>query len=60
MPYTVEDGGRINNFAAEPRMRVAEPTTDAQRRNYVAIAVVTLVGVVGLIALVGFLSNAAA
>ncbi|KKI99827.1 photosystem II assembly protein Psb34 [Prochlorothrix hollandica] len=59
MPYTVEDGGRLNNFASEPRMRVAEPISTDQRRNYVIIAVVTGVGVVGLIALVGFLSNLA-
>ncbi|MEB3274614.1 MAG: photosystem II assembly protein Psb34 [Prochlorothrix sp.] len=60
MPYTVEDGGRINNFANEPRMQVVEPATNAQRRNYLVIAVATVVGTVGLITLVSVLSSGVA
>lgn len=56
MPYTVEDGGRINNFANEPRMKVVEPASSGQRRNYIIIAAGTVLGTVGLIALVGYLS----
>lgn len=34
MPYTTEDGGRLNNFAIEPKMYQAEPPTANQKRNY--------------------------
>ena len=39
MPYTTEDGGRLNNFANEPKMYQAEPPTAAQKRNYVVLGV---------------------
>ena len=45
MPFTVEDGGRLNNFANEPRMVVEAP----QKRNYIP-GIVALVLVGGLIA----------
>ncbi len=46
MPYTTEEGGRLNNFASEPKIYKAEPPTESQRRNYLllGIAAVTLVG----------------
>jgi hypothetical protein len=34
MPYTTEDGGRLNNFAIEPKMYQAEPPDANQKRNY--------------------------
>ena len=35
MPYTTEEGGRLNNFAAEPKVYKAEPPTKDQQRNYI-------------------------
>ena len=46
MPFTVEDGGRLNNFANEPRMVVEEPP----KRNYLTFGILSLVLVGGLIA----------
>ncbi len=34
MPYTVEEGGRLNNFAVEPKVYTAEPPNSKQIRNY--------------------------
>lgn len=34
MPYTTEEGGRLNNFANEPKVYQAEPPTQGQMRNY--------------------------
>jgi len=34
MPYTNEEGGRLNNFAAEPKVYQADPPTKSQQRNY--------------------------
>ncbi len=58
MPYTTEDGGRLNNFAAEPKMYVAEPTTPAQKVNYAVVAIVGSLLVGGLIALASVVSKA--
>jgi hypothetical protein len=46
MPYTTEEGGRLNNFANEPKMYQAEPATAAQKRNYLIVSL-------GAIALLG-------
>ena len=51
MRYTVEDGGRLNNFAVEPKMYEAEPPTATDKRNYIilgAIAAALVTGVVSL------------
>jgi len=58
MPYTTEDGGRLNNFAAEPRMYVAEPTTPSQKTTYVIATVAGLLLVGGLVVLTVVISNA--
>jgi hypothetical protein len=57
MPYTTEDGGRVNNFANEPKVYEAEPPTTKEKRNYVILGIlgVTLVG--GVIAIAIFASN---
>jgi len=34
MPYTTEEGGRLNNFAQEPKVYQAEPPTPAQKTQY--------------------------
>jgi hypothetical protein len=39
MRYTTEDGGRLNNFAVEPKVYKAEPPTEAQRRNYLFMGI---------------------
>lgn len=49
MPYTTEEGGRLNNFAHEPKMYRAEPPTDNQKRNYAIIGVGAAVLIVGLV-----------
>lgn len=43
MPYTTEDGGRLNNFAREPKMYQAEPPSKVQQRNYVLLGIVATV-----------------
>jgi len=46
MPYTTEEGGRLNNFAKEPKLYTAEPPTTEQKRNYLLLSIVaaTLLG----------------
>ncbi|MCS6814900.1 MAG: ssl1498 family light-harvesting-like protein [Cyanobacteria bacterium] len=58
MPYTTEDGGRLNNFASEPKMYVAEPTTRSQVVNYIVVAVSGSLLVVGLIVLTFVITKA--
>ncbi|MFE4105400.1 photosystem II assembly protein Psb34 [Almyronema epifaneia] len=48
MPYTTEEGGRLNNFAREPKMYEAEPPTGAQKRNYVILGALGLALISGL------------
>ncbi len=48
MPYTTEDGGRLNNFANEPKMYQAEPPNATEKRNYVILGVAALALVAGL------------
>lgn len=49
MKYIVEDGGRLNNFAREPKMYTAEPPTNAQKRNYVFLGIGAIILVTSLI-----------
>ncbi len=49
MPYTTEDGGRLNNFAREPKMYVAEPPNKTQQRTYVILGIGAIALIVGLI-----------
>lgn len=53
MRYTVEEGGRLNNFAIEPKMYQAEPPTQNQKRNYLILTA-------GSVALIGGLLFVAA
>ena len=50
MPYTTEDGGRLNNFANEPKMYQAQPPTAKEKRNYVILGMIALGLVGGLVA----------
>ncbi len=58
MPYTEEDGGRLNNFAVEPKMYKAEPPNKNQQRNFVILGVVGFFLVGSLIAVAVFASGA--
>ncbi|BAU66987.1 hypothetical protein STA3757_43940 [Stanieria sp. NIES-3757] len=58
MPYTEEDGGRLNNFAVEPRMYTAEPPTKKQQRNYLVFGVLALLLLGGVVSVAVFASNA--
>lgn len=49
MPYTTEEGGRLNNFAKEPTVYQAEDPTGAQKRNYVFLGIAAAVLVSGLV-----------
>jgi hypothetical protein len=48
MPFTQEEGGRLNNFAPETKTYIAEPPTAGQKRNYILLGVVALLLVSGL------------
>lgn len=56
MRYTVEDGGRLNNYAVEPKMYQAEPPTTSQKRNYIILGAVGAVLVVALVAVAASVS----
>ncbi|NJL45468.1 MAG: ssl1498 family light-harvesting-like protein [Leptolyngbyaceae cyanobacterium SM2_3_12] len=58
MPYTTEDGGRLNNFANEPKMYEAEPPSPNQKRNYIILGGLAMALVVGLFVVAAFVSNA--
>jgi hypothetical protein len=49
MPYTTEEGGRLNNFAAEPKVYRAEPPTKQQQIRYAILGVVGSILVAGLV-----------
>ncbi|HEY9302374.1 MAG TPA: ssl1498 family light-harvesting-like protein [Phormidium sp.] len=49
MPYTTEEGGRLNNFAVEPKVYQATPPTQTEKRNYIIMAAVAVVLVSTLI-----------
>lgn len=52
MPYTTEEGGRLNNFAREPKIYQAEPPTKNEQKKYIlwGIAAAALVGSVIFVA----------
>jgi hypothetical protein len=49
MPYTNEEGGRLNNFAVEPKVYQAEPPTPTQKRNYLIMGAIATLLVIGLV-----------
>ncbi|MBD1850097.1 ssl1498 family light-harvesting-like protein [Leptolyngbya sp. FACHB-711] len=51
MPYTTEEGGRLNNFAVEPKVYQAEAPTQKQKVQYVVLAVVAVALLGGLLAI---------
>ena len=60
MPYTQDEGGRINNFAVEPRVYQATGPTPTEKRNYVILAAIAVLLVAGLIAVAMFASGTSA
>ncbi len=53
MPYTNEEGGRLNNFAQEPKIYQAEPPTAGQKRTYIILGILAA-ALVGGVIFVGF------
>lgn len=49
MPYTTEDGGRLNNFANEPKMYQSEAPTPTQKRNYLLLGAGVVMLLSGLV-----------
>ncbi|MGB3652848.1 MAG: ssl1498 family light-harvesting-like protein [Rivularia sp. (in: cyanobacteria)] len=59
MPYTEEEGGRLNNFAREPKVYQAEPPDKKQQVNYLVLGIVAAVLIGGLFFVAFSVSNAA-
>jgi hypothetical protein len=57
MPYTNEEGGRLNNFANEPKVYPAEPPTTNQKRLYTILGIAAAVLVGGVIFIAFSVSN---
>lgn len=57
MPYTNEEGGRLNNFASEPKVYPAEPPNTKQQRNYIILGVIAALFVGGLVFVAFSVSN---
>jgi hypothetical protein len=57
MPYTNEEGGRLNNFASEPKVYPAEPPNTNQRRTYIILGIMAAVFVGSLIFVAFAVSN---
>jgi hypothetical protein len=58
MPYTKEEGGRLNNFAVEPKMYQAEPPNKSEKRNYLILGTLALFLIGGMIAVAVYASSA--
>ena len=58
MPYTTEEGGRLNNFAVEPKVYDAIPPNKAQQRNYIILGTVALLLIAGVLAVAVYASSA--
>lgn len=57
MPYTTEEGGRLNNFAREPKVYQAEAMTSGQKRNTLIMGIGTAVLVGGLVVVAFLVSS---
>lgn len=57
MRYTTEEGGRLNNFAVEPKIYGAEAPNNQQKRNYIILGAGALTLVGGLMAVAVAASN---
>ncbi|MEO1428589.1 MAG: ssl1498 family light-harvesting-like protein [Cyanobacteria bacterium J06632_19] len=59
MPYTTEEGGRLNNFAREPKVYKAEPPNKKQQITYAVLGVAAAVLLGGVFFVAFSVSNAA-
>ncbi|WP_069790137.1 photosystem II assembly protein Psb34 [Cyanobacterium sp. IPPAS B-1200] len=57
MPYTTEDGGRINNFAHEPKVYKAQAPTETEKRNNIILIIFSTILVAGGIAIAFYAST---
>ncbi len=53
MPYTTEEGGRLNNFAREPKVYEAEPPNAGQQKSYFILGILAM-ALVGALVFVAF------
>ncbi|MEL6462043.1 MAG: ssl1498 family light-harvesting-like protein [Cyanobacteria bacterium J06641_2] len=60
MPYTTEEGGRLNNFAKEPKVYKAEPPNKKQQITYLVLGVAAAALLGGVFYVAFSVSNAAA
>ncbi len=58
MPYTKDEGGKLNNFAREPMMYQAQAPSKKEKRNYIIFAILALLLVSGVMAVAVFASTA--
>ncbi|MBE9042852.1 ssl1498 family light-harvesting-like protein [Pleurocapsales cyanobacterium LEGE 10410] len=58
MPYTEEEGGRLNNFARDPQMYQAEEPNSTEKRNYAIFGVLAFLLLGGVIAVAVYASGA--
>ena len=57
MPYTTEEGGRLNNFAKEPKVYNAEPPSKKQQVTYIVLGVGAFALIGGLFFIAFSVSN---
>ncbi len=57
MPYTKEDGGRLNNFAAEPKTYKAEPPSKTEQKNYIILGSLAILLIAGLVTVAVYASQ---
>jgi hypothetical protein len=60
MPYINEDGGRLNNYAVEPKVYMAEPPTNTEKRNYVILGIGGALVIATVMAIAFFATSAVA
>ncbi len=58
MPYTEEEGGRLNNFAREPQMYTADEPDSTEKRNYAILGVLAFLLLGGVMAVAVYASSA--
>lgn len=58
MPYTEEEGGKLNNFAREPKMYQAEEPTKNEKRNYLILGTLAFLLLGGVMAIAVYASSA--
>lgn len=58
MPYTEDEGGKLNNFAREPQMYTAEEPNATEKRNYAIFGVIAFLLLGGIIAVAVYASSA--